>query len=504
MPIKLKGSSSGDITLDVPATAGTNTLTLPAVTDTLTGIAATQTLTNKTLTSPVISGPSISGDLNYTGTLTGGTGIINIGSGQVYKDASGNVGIGTSSPSSLLNVVSNTNAQSWVGLRNNNTGSSASTGVLFGNDGNAAYGAVYLNSSTNSGFGAANGMVAGTYGAYPIAFITSSTERMRIDSSGKLLLGTTSVLGSALLSLAGKTQADAAVAGDVIANFNNSSATGYGLRVGGGASGAGYALSVNNYSGTELLQVTGAGNVGIGTSSPSQKLSVIGNIVAGDTASTADGTITINSSGAGSVAITRTGTGATNSAMTFSTTFATLQERMRIDGSGNLLVGTTSVINSSNAIGQFLNVNGGRPGIAIGNSVGSSATNAIIFINSNGTVGSIQTSASATSYVTSSDYRLKNTIAPMTGALAKVAALKPCTYKWNADGSDGQGFIAHELAEVVPQCVTGEKDAVDADGNPVHQGIDTSFLVATLTAAIQEQQAIIQSLTDRVAQLEAK
>ena len=120
------------------------------------------------------------------------------------------------------------------------------------------------------------------------------------------------------------------------------------------------------------------------------------------------------------------------------------------------------------------------------------------FLNSsNAVVGSITTTSSATAYNTSSDYRLKNTIAPITGALAKVALLKPVTYKWNIDGSDGQGFIAHELAEVVPDCVTGEKDAVDAEGNPRYQGVDTSFLVATLTAAIQE-------LTARVAQLETK
>jgi hypothetical protein len=113
-------------------------------------------------------------------------------------------------------------------------------------------------------------------------------------------------------------------------------------------------------------------------------------------------------------------------------------------------------------------------------------------------VGSITFTSSATAYNTSSDYRLKNTIAPMTGALAKVALLKPCTYKWNVDGSAGEGFIAHELAEVVPQCVTGKKDAVDEEGNPKYQGIDTSFLVATLTAAIQEQQAIIESLKARL------
>jgi hypothetical protein len=89
----------------------------------------------------------------------------------------------------------------------------------------------------------------------------------------------------------------------------------------------------------------------------------------------------------------------------------------------------------------------------------------------------------------------------MIGALDKVAQLKPVTYKWKANGSDGQGFIAHELKEVVPDAVQGEKDAADEDGNPVYQGIDTSYLVATLTAAIQEQQALITQLQADVAAL---
>jgi len=72
------------------------------------------------------------------------------------------------------------------------------------------------------------------------------------------------------------------------------------------------------------------------------------------------------------------------------------------------------------------------------------------------------------------------------------------------DGSDGQGFIAHELAEVCPQAVVGEKDAVDAEGNPVYQGIDTSFLVATLTAALQEAHGLIKDLQSRVDALEVK
>jgi hypothetical protein len=126
------------------------------------------------------------------------------------------------------------------------------------------------------------------------------------------------------------------------------------------------------------------------------------------------------------------------------------------------------------------------------------------FYRSGTRVGSITTTSSATSYVTSSDYRLKENIAPMTGALAKVSVLKPVTYTWKADGSNGQGFIAHELAEVCPDAVVGQKDAVDEDGTIKAQGIDTSFLVATLTAAIQEQQAIITDLKARLEILEAK
>jgi hypothetical protein len=161
-----------------------------------------------------------------------------------------------------------------------------------------------------------------------------------------------------------------------------------------------------------------------------------------------------------------------------------LTERARITAGGNLLVGTTA--NTNNARSRF--VASGIWCIETERETTSSATQ-VAFVNPNGLVGTISTSSSTTAYNTSSDYRLKNTIAPMTDALAKVALLKPCTYKWNADGSDGEGFIAHELAEVVPQCVTGEKDAVDAEGKPQYQGIDTSFLVATLTAAIQELKA---------------
>jgi hypothetical protein len=174
---------------------------------------------------------------------------------------------------------------------------------------------------------------------------------------------------------------------------------------------------------------------------------------------------------------------AATNALVFSTG-AGYTERARITSGGDLLVGTTSDLGGL----------GGKVQISSGASRGlvqsiNANTRLQEYLVSGSTVGFISTDGTNTTYSTSSDYRLKNTIAPMTGALAKVALLKPCTYKWNADGSDGEGFIAHELAEVVPQCVTGEKDAVDAEGKPQYQGIDTSFLVATLTAAIQELKA---------------
>ena len=177
-------------------------------------------------------------------------------------------------------------------------------------------------------------------------------------------------------------------------------------------------------------------------------------------------------------------------------------ESARIDTSGNLLVACTAVPSSTVAGIRLNNPAAASPRISVGATTASNVM--MYFTNGNGDVGSIATNGSATAYNTSSDYRLKENIAPMIGALAKVQALKPVTYKWKVDGSNGEGFIAHELQEVVPDCVVGEKDAVDADGNPKYQGIDTSFLVATLTAAIQEQQALITALTARITALENK
>jgi hypothetical protein len=167
---------------------------------------------------------------------------------------------------------------------------------------------------------------------------------------------------------------------------------------------------------------------------------------------------------------------------------------------GSLLVGTTS--SDAGGVNVRTHISGSQFGLGISVPASGSQQN-IRFVNGTTAVGSVTTTSSNTAYNTSSDYRLKNTIAPMTGALAKVALLKPVTYKWNIDGANGEGFIAHELAEVCPQAVNGEKDALNEDGSIKSQGIDVSFLVATLTAAIQEQQALITQLQADVAALKA-
>jgi hypothetical protein len=167
-------------------------------------------------------------------------------------------------------------------------------------------------------------------------------------------------------------------------------------------------------------------------------------------------------------------------------------ERMRIDSAGSVLVNTTG--STSAAMYVFA-----RNAVSIYTQPPTNDYNPMQFGNASGTlVGTIFCDAFGTSYTTSSDYRLKHDIQPITGALAKVQQLKPVTYKWNADDSTGEGFIAHELQEVCPQAVTGEKDKVDSNGKPVYQGVDTSFLVATLTAAIQELKAEVDLLKSQI------
>jgi len=177
-------------------------------------------------------------------------------------------------------------------------------------------------------------------------------------------------------------------------------------------------------------------------------------------------------------------------------------ERMRIDSSGTVFVNTTAatgpgviaVKSTATATGclGLTNTNNGGSFIRFANA----ANNAVIGVIQNN-------NDSGTSYITTSDYRLKENVDYEFNALDRVAQLKPARFNFIADADTTvDGFLAHEVQDIVPQAVSGEKDAVDDEGNPDYQGIDHSKLVPLLTKAIQEQQALIEALQTKVAALE--
>lgn len=129
----------------------------------------------------------------------------------------------------------------------------------------------------------------------------------------------------------------------------------------------------------------------------------------------------------------------------------------------------------------------------------------IIFKRDATTVGSISATTTQTNYNTSSDYRLKENVEDMTGAITRVKQLQPRRFSWIVDDEDAanvDGFLAHEAQSVVPEAVIGTHNEVDDDGNPVYQGIDQSKLVPLLTGALQEAIAKIEALEARVDALE--
>jgi len=213
--------------------------------------------------------------------------------------------------------------------------------------------------------------------------------------------------------------------------------------------------------------------------------------------------VVTNLTGTASININGTVGATTPTTGAFTTATITTATTTTVTAATEILIAATAQISPYEAKALIVFDPASRQGITLKASSGTFTGNPIVFINSSNAVsGSIYQQTSSIAYLTTSDYRAKNTITPMTGALSKVALLKPCTYKWNADGSDSQGFIAHELQEVIKECVVGEKDATNADGSPKFQGVDTSFLVATLTAAIQELKALVDAQAARITALE--
>ena len=170
--------------------------------------------------------------------------------------------------------------------------------------------------------------------------------------------------------------------------------------------------------------------------------------------------------------------------------------RMYLGNSGN-----------TEASGANLFIDGSTNHIILSSSVGvSGGTINFMAFRARGTgttVGSISSDATQTLFNTTSDYRLKENIVDISDGITRLKKLAPKRFNFKANSSQTvDGFLAHEVKDVVSNAVVGEKDAVDDNGNIDPQGIDQSKLIPLLTAALQEAIAKIEVLETKVAALE--
>jgi hypothetical protein len=252
-----------------------------------------------------------------------------------------------------------------------------------------------------------------------------------------------------------------------------------------GATGSENLLDVRNGDGTKFVVKQSDGKVGIGTSSPARNLVVSSSgqtdlsILAGTSASAQ---LQFGDSGDDNI-----GQIEYNNSSNYMAFFTNASEKMRIDSSG-LLQGCTSTPSSSVSGNMLRNILGvGANLISVGDY--SSAVEMVQFINANGNVGSIDTSGSATSYNTSSDYRLKDVKGSIQNGLERTLALNPVEFAWKSDGTISEGFIAHEVQEAGwTEGVNGEKDAEEM------QDMDYGRITPLLVKAIQELSAEVEQL----------
>ena len=390
----------------------------------------------------------------------------------------------------------------------------------------------------------------------PIVFSTNATERMRIDSSGRVLVNTATAQNTATgrgnITINGTTSILNLATSDTNSGYIYHDSTN--MQVVNAKNGF-----MNFYTNdTERMCIDSSGNVGIGESNPTNTLTIKDEGYQIAIIDESSGNVSeILSSNDSMGFFADRGNAIADSKMLFSVDGS---ERMRINSSGQVLIGgsaTPSIANtklfisrgdqyglhlwangatnSANIIGSednlilgsagsermritsgghlFVNTdvtpdasNGGFGVFASGGSTyiynsteQSTSWFHLQFINPNGIVGSISTNGSATAFNTSSDYRLKENVVEMTGALDRVDALKPSRFNFIADPEKTvDGFIAHEVQAIVPEAVTGEKDAVDEEGNPIYQGIDQSKIVPLLVGAIKELSAKVAALESQL------
>ncbi len=375
-----------------------------------------------------------------------------------------------------------------------------------------------------------------------LVFNTASTERMRIDSDGRVAIGLSDAKNNHLLVRGSSTvgtknghimlSGDSATAGQgpqIVFSESGISGTFAGAYIGhlregsnsigplvfGTRGSAGDADSVP----TERMRIGANGHVGLGTTSPNVSgfntdarvltisgpkrgvLELRGNTQAADSI----GVIRFFSANNNEAEISSHADSSFNGDLRFTTNGS---ERMRMDSGSTLFNCTTSP--SSGTSGQRAE-NGGTFVIGVEVTTGK---NCMEFNNPNGNVGRITSSGSNVTYHTSSDYRLKENETIISDGITRLKTLIPRRFNWKADSTKTleDGFFAHEVSSVVPEAIDGVKDAVYAEdnldrgitkGDPIYQMIDHSRLVPLLTAALQEAIAKIETLETKVAALEA-
>jgi hypothetical protein len=345
-----------------------------------------------------------------------------------FATSSGNVGIGTTSPNSLLHTyLANGANDNRIIVQQGSNGYASAINLIANNDDGGRFN--FINSSTNGG--TTHWQIGGSGSANTLAMLTGGTERMRITSGGNVLVSRSSL-------------------------FNAGTYT------------------------TQKLQVSGAIGINSDSADGVARLSLIGD------SSSGDGIIDWGGNGNFNLRFSNNGS-----------------ERMRITSGGDLCIGKTSATWTSNGLQTEVN------GQTIGVTNSSGGTNNL-FLRKNGAtgavasfyydsteVGKITITSTTTSYNTTSDYRLKQDLKDFQG-LALVCDIKTYDYEWKTDQSRAFGVMAHELQEIIPQAVVGQKDGKDM------QGVDYSKLVPILVKAIQEQTQIIKNLEARIKQLENK
>ena len=288
----------------------------------------------------------------------------------------------------------------------------------------------------------------------PNGYSNVTTLTINGSTQGRIDLEYGGTHGASLLALSGETQVKAVGSSQVMT------------------------FEVNN---AERMRIDTSGNVGIGTSSPSQKLSVTS---ADNTSSTNIARFAANNDslaiGIGYETIRQTETGGV---IKFETNGS---ERMRIGSSGGVAIGTSTIgtpqgltIDGSSASDRLLkiqdsdtSVDGSNIMVALDFSNDDNCDNSryIQFEDSNGAIGSISANgAAAVSYNTTSDYRLKENVTYNWDATTRLKQLRPARFNWIADPTDTliDGFLAHEVSDIVPEAITGEKDATEEVANAV-------------------------------------